>query len=322
MLRTLVFTLAVCGAGCGSDGPQHGGAASDAGVLNDSGHFEDTSVADTTVGETGEGGDAQDGPVDDGPLDVMDRPSKVFLPDNYDHGQRYPLVVLLHGYRVTPAVQDVYLGMSQRVNERGFILTTPSGTLNPENLRFWNAYWCCDFHGQQIDDVGYLSALVDEAKRRFNIDEQRVYFIGHSNGGFMSYRMACEVDGITAIVSIAGSGSNDPVACDVGAVSVLQVHGTADATILYDGAAGQYPSAAEMTRRWAEHNGCDPQPQQGEPLDITTVAGAETTTQTWSGCDDDTTVQLWAIDQGAHIPAFNDAFKDGILDFVLSKRAP
>ena len=265
------------------------------------------------------------GPVDTSPLDVMNRPADVLIPDDYDRSTSYPLVVLLHGYTADGDIQDNYFGVGAKRTERGFILVKPDGTRNPQGQRYWNAMWCCDVYDENVDDVAYISGLITAAKERFNVDERRVYLLGHSNGGFMSYRMACDVDGITAIASLAGSGWLDASDCPVagGPVAVLQIHGTLDGTIRYNGLPAKYPSAPEMARRWVERNGCDPEPEIGPSLDIDRgLPGAETTPEVWSGCDDETSVALWTIEAGVHIPAFQPEFIDLTLDFLFAHSSP
>lgn len=78
--------------------------------------------------------------------------------------------------------------------------------------RFWNASdACCDFYHTGTDASGYLHQLLETVKSRYPVDPDRVYLIGHSNGAFIAYRMACEhAADVTAIVSLAGAAPDDP----------------------------------------------------------------------------------------------------------------
>ena len=80
-----------------------------------------------------------------------------------------------------------------------------NGTRDPDGNRFWNATdFCCDLHNTQVDDVKYLSGLLEEAATHIAVE--RIFALGHSNGGFMSYRLACEgIPGLVAIASLAGT---------------------------------------------------------------------------------------------------------------------
>jgi polyhydroxybutyrate depolymerase len=172
-----------------------------------------------------------------------------------------------------------------------------------------------------VDDVGYLVGLIDELSLYYNIDQGRVYLMGHSNGGYMSYRMACDAgDRITALVSLAGATYYDDSKCTGKTpVSVLQVHGTNDQTVPYGGQ-GLQPGALATATTWAARNGCalDSVPAKNLDLDAD-VAGAETVVLRWDGCADGTSVELWSIEDGTHVPALNASFTPLALDYLLSK---
>ena len=129
-------------------------------------------------------------------------------------------------------------------------------------LRFWNATdACCNFFGSNVDDSGYLRNLIDEIARQLNVNARRIHIMGHSNGGFMAYRMACDhADLLGSIISLAGASFEDPSRCGPsGPVHTLQIHGTADTVVLYNGGDffGQiYPSAVGSAQRWATYDGC------------------------------------------------------------------
>lgn len=250
-----------------------------------------------------------------------DRPAVVYAPSNYDPSKAWPLVILLHGYSANGFVQNIYLGLSGRTTQDGFILVVPDGTKDAQGNLFWNATdYCCDFYGVGVDDVSYVLSLIDEASAGYTIDDKRVYLVGHSNGGFMSYRMACDApDRITALVSIAGATFKSESKCKgTGAVSVLQVHGTEDETIAFGGGL-VYPGAEETAGRWVTKDGCDPSGIAGDPLDIDDqVGGAETQVTRWQGCDAGTSVELWAMQGSTHIPAFSAAFAEKAMAFLLA----
>jgi polyhydroxybutyrate depolymerase len=148
-------------------------------------------------GAGGAGGQASGGQGGAGGQAVIggERPVTVVVPSSYD-GSPTPLVVLLHGYGASAVLQDIYFGLSALAESRGFVLALPDGTLDTSGRRFWNAGdACCDFGEAEVDDVGYLTSVLDELEASYAIDPKRVFFVGHSNGGFMSYRMACDLAG-------------------------------------------------------------------------------------------------------------------------------
>ncbi|MBK6517796.1 MAG: hypothetical protein IPG04_27680 [Polyangiaceae bacterium] len=304
-------TTASGGAGAGGD-PAGGGAEGGA-----------------AQGGAAEGGAGGGSPITGDFVAGGERPVTVQVPDGYDPEVPAPLMILLHGYSATGAIQEAYFGLGPIANEQGVVYANPDGTVDATGENFWNATEaCCDFGGTDVDDSAYLLGLVDEIASKVNVDPKRVYLIGHSNGGFMSHRMACDHAGrVAAIVSLAGATFVDPFDCGASEpVSVLQIHGDADETILYEGGTTTqpYPSAAETVAFWAGRAGCD-----GEPvIDPVTldldgdVPGAETTVADFSGCDAGVDVSLWTLVGGAHVPAVTPAFSEGVVAWLLAHEKP
>lgn len=255
--------------------------------------------------------------------DDLQRPARVVVPDSYDGTTPMPLIILLHGFTANAAAEDVYIGASRHVNALGYILVLPNGLPNAIGQHYWNATpFCCDLLNSNVDDVSYLKALIGEAKANFNIDENRVYFFGHSNGAFMSYRMACEdSDEVAAIVSLAGSTFKDEVNCHATRpVSVLEIHGNADPLVFYGGTPF-YPGALETVKRWATRAGCNM--NAGQRLDNMNLdallPGAETNNYTYTtGCEPGITADLWKIRGGSHLPIPSEAFIPSIVRWMYA----
>ena len=164
-----------------------------------------------------------------------------------------------------------------------------------------------------------------------------VYFFGYSNGGFMSYHMACKgLPGLRAVASLAGTSYVEDALCD-GAppVSVLHIHGTEDDVIRFDGdrsepgpggadEAAFYAGAREMVMRWSHRAGCDwpDQPQPYTLLDLDQqVAGSETRAfRADTGCADGIEIEFWMSVGSNHSPAYGDTFVDALLDWLLSQQ--
>ena len=264
-------------------------------------------------------GEVSDDVTPRGPLGG-ERPAKVILPEAYDSQEAWPLVMLLHGYSADGFIQDYYLGVSDKLDARGFIFIRPEGTVDSDNKQFWNAVpGCCDWDDSGVDDLGYLSGLLDEALERYHVDRTRIVLIGHSNGGYMSHRLACErADVVTAIASIAGTSFQDMSGLCLAErpVSILQVHGTLDTTVLY---ATPFAGlgAEETAEWWAERDACGTSLSLDDADYDQMVWGAETLVSRWEDCADDTAVELWKMVGTSHIPLFSEGFMDDVLDFLL-----
>lgn len=269
----------------------------------------------------------QDARFDDAtwPVEIggEERPATVMFPSDYDGESLLPVVVLLHGYSANSVLQELYFQLSPLVDEYGFVYVLPDGTVDEGGSMFWNATpGCCDLYGSGVDDVSYLLSLLDEVEASFPVDLDRVYFSGHSNGGFMSYRMACEAaDRIAGVASLAGATFMDESDClATQPVSVLQIHGDADSVIRYEGDF-YYPGAVETVERWAERASCDVAGPQTESVDLfSTEEGEETEVIVYPGCDAETDVRLWTVADGSHVPAFGETFSRSLLDWLLAQR--
>ena len=247
-----------------------------------------------------------------------------------------PLIVSLHGYGGNSADHSLYIPLHERVNEAGFALLLSNGTLDAEGNRFWNPVdRCCDTGKTGEDDVAYLTELV--ARAREVGDFGPVYFFGHSNGGFMSYHMACKgLPGLRAVASLAGTSYVEDSSCD-GAppVSVLHIHGTADNVILFEGDDSEpdpkgddkppfYAGAQDMVMRWSQRAGCD-WPVHYQPyatLDLDHyLPGSETQAfRLESGCADGIDVEMWVGEGSGHSPGYGADFTDALVDWLLAQR--
>ncbi len=297
-----------------------------------------------TGGGTSSGGDASDGGQTGGGIPngpalteaekklIVDRPYRTVTPKSYDGLKAYPLLVLLHGFTGNGTSNDEFFGMSPAIEKRGVLLATPNGTKNGAGISFWNATdACCNFDNKTVDDVAYLTTLVKDMSARYKVDPKRVYFAGHSNGGFMSYRMACEKANIVAgIVSLSGAMFNDPAKCQPsGPVAAAQVHGTTDEVINFNGGTlplrtVPYPSARTSIGFWAKRNGCSDafEPAETKADFIDALSQTETTKQRFSGCPAGLETELWTITGARHTPTYNASFAENVLDFLLSHSKP
>jgi polyhydroxybutyrate depolymerase len=266
----------------------------------------------------------------DAPVIGGSRPVRVNVPPSYTPGTPVPLVIMLHGYSFTGDIEEVYLGLTQFSNDMGFIYAIPEGTKDQAGNPFWNATdACCDLYGSGVDDSTYLSGVITQLEAVYSIDPKRVFIWGHSNGAFMAHRMACDhADQIAAIVSLAGAQWSDLSKCKPSEpVAVLQIHGTADSTIPYDGstAAGfTFPSAPMTVMDWATLDGCTGAADTSAPaMDLDSVApGAETTVTSYGDCRPGGAAVLWTMAGVNHIPSKNANFDPAFLGFMFAHPKP
>jgi polyhydroxybutyrate depolymerase len=261
----------------------------------------------------------------------------VHVPASYDASRPAPLLILLHGYTSSGDEIDTYFDLAAAAERAGFVYAAPDGTKDSRGNRFWNATdACCNFDRSTVDDVAYLTSVIAGIQGKLAIDPKRIAVAGHSNGGFMSYRMACDrADLVAGIVSLAGETFADPADCAPSEpVSVAQVQGTADEVIHFDGGgpltdvSRPYPGAEATAAAWAKNDGCGAKASalNGKiDVDRDLVDGsdpAETTVQAWSDCQAGSTVQLWTIPGGHHSPALTPAFADAVVGFLADHPKP
>ncbi len=265
-------------------------------------------------------------------IDLGRGPVGFNVPADYDPLRPTPLIVLLHPFNSSGALHAQYMGIEQQSELKGFIVAYPDGTRNSRGERFWNATdACCDIFGSGVDDATYLRTLVEAFEAQCNIDPRRIYFGGLSNGGFMSHRMACEhTDKVAAIASLAGTTFDRGPACRPSEpVYVLQIHGTADDIIFYNGGRifglPKYPGARRTARLLARRNQCSLMPET-DPRNVNldaAVPGPETTIERYERrCRPGGSVELWTLDGSGHVPAINARFRNDWVDYLLERRKP
>ena len=258
------------------------------------------------------------------------------LPQEFVDGET-PLIVSLHGFGGDSAYQSAYVPLHERVNTDGFALMLPNGTPDINGNRSWNptdSPFTKNSGETGQDDVAYLTELVEEAMKVRDFGP--VYFFGYSNGGFMSYHMACRgLPGLRAVASLSGTSYVEDSSCD-GArpVSVLHIHGDADDVIRFEGDKSEqdpegdgelafYAGAQDMVSRWSRRAGCDwpddPSPYAVLDLDKY-VPGSETQAfRLEPGCAEGISIELWTGVGSGHSPGYGDAFVDALVDWLLAQ---
>ena len=239
----------------------------------------------------------------------------VNVPQSYRDDESFPLFLLLHGFSQGADSFESYFKMKPLVDSHDIILVNPEGTRNSLGLPFWNAFGeCCDIEESGVDDSSYLRGVIEAVRNELNIDESRVYVLGHSNGGFMAYQMACEhSDVIAGIVSFAGGSISDKDRCvPNNPVSVLQVHGVADLVVPYVGLSEPFgvpfDGALNSVETWAEYNGVGPLNNDVfASLNLVAFDFGNDTLRTRSPGNGHGDVELWSIINGSHVPLLTNS---------------
>lgn len=229
--------------------------------------------------------------------DALQRSYILYVPASYSPGSPAPLVINFHGYTSNAGEQMYYGDFRSIADTAGFLLVHPMGTLDFNGQPYWNSNW-----GGTVDDIGFTEALIDSLASEYNIDLDRVYSTGMSNGGFMSYTLACELSNrIAAIASVTGTMNfNQTVTCNPQhPMPVMEIHGTADPTVPYNGS-GSYESIANTLSYWVNFNQCDATAIVTNMPDINITDGCTAEHQLYQNGDNGVEVEHYKIINGGH----------------------
>ncbi len=226
--------------------------------------------------------------------DGLTRDYILHLPTGYDASVSYPFVYNLHGYTSNAQQQQFYSAMDNTADAGGFIVCYPNGIDNSWNVGLPG--------GSTADDVSFLLDLVDSLAVDYNINYNRLYSCGMSNGGFMSYKLACEQgDKFAAIASVTGSiVPSQFEECDpIRKMPVMQIHGTSDDVVAYDGSFFNAP-VEDVVNFWVEGNECNLLADTIAVENINTTDFCTAERIEYIDCEENTEVVFYKIDGGGH----------------------
>lgn len=227
------------------------------------------------------------------------RTYRLYVPAAYTGTSARPLVFNLHGYTSNSLAQQQYTIFEPIADTANFLMVLPQGTKDASNYTFWNA----GMSASLVNDIAFLNALIDSLDLTYNIDLNAVYSCGMSNGGFMSHTLACESSNrFTAIASVTGNifttqyGSN----CHpTRPVPVMQISGTADGTVPYNGGPGVMP-VDSVVKYWVTKNICNPTAAFSNVPNINTGDGSTAERYVYSGGLSGSSVELYKVIGGGH----------------------
>ena len=231
--------------------------------------------------------------------DGIQRDYILYIPEVYDGSTTVPLVLNFHGYGSNAAQQMFYGDFRDIADTEGFLLVHPEGTTFIGD-QFWNV----GFPGlsSNIDDVGFTEALINELATLYAIDLDRVYATGMSNGGFMSFLLACQLsEKIAAVASVTGSMTQDTFDdCNpLHPTPVLQIHGTDDGVVLYNGNNLSIP-IADVISYWVDYNNCETTPTTTMLPDVDVSDGSTVEHSVYEDGDNGITTEHMKVIGGGH----------------------
>lgn len=245
-------------------------------------------------------------------VDGVDRYYFVHLPYRYKKENKMPVVFVLHGGLGNAQTAMRMTDMNSLADKEKFIVVYPNGTGRFKN-RFltWNAsYNCCGYAmREEIDDVKFINKVIEEIKNDYNVDKQRIYVSGMSNGGMMSYRLACELSKKIAAIAVVAGALNYQYCSPVDTVPVIIFHGKKDYHVPFNGGVGK-KSVGRFYRKkyglepradqpvdtavdfWCKNNGCQPTAK--------VIENEQLIKKVYDQCVDETELVLYIIKNGGH----------------------
>ena len=234
------------------------------------------------------------------------RTFRVYIPAIYDGQTPRPMVINFHGNTQTATGFENVTNFRGIADTANFILITPNGTVNPQfpqSQQGWSTFTCCS----TVDDVVFVSDLIDTLADQYNIDHARIYASGFSNGGFMVYDLACKLsERIAAVASVAGTMITSRIqSCNPKrVVPVMAIHGTFDANVPFSGGliafADTLASVNAVLGFWAGFDGCSTTPVITNLPNINTNDGSTVQQHLYPDCGDGSSVEFLKVILGNH----------------------
>ena len=230
--------------------------------------------------------------------DNIERTYILYVPDSYSSQNPAPVVFNFHGYTSNATEQMFYGDFRPIADTAGFLVVHPMGTQD----NFGNPHFNVGWGGSTVDDVGFTEALIDSLAADYSINLDKIYSTGMSNGGFMSYQLACQLsDKIAAVASVTGSFSPSVLGNCVPnrPVPIMEIHGTNDNVVEYN---GSFIAVAipDVIAYWTEENNCEEQPTVTPVPDIDMNDGSTVDHIVHANGDQGVQVELFRVNGGGH----------------------
>ncbi|HTE28537.1 CE1 family esterase [Flavitalea sp.] len=236
-------------------------------------------------------------------VDGLERTYLLNLPPSYYESNELSLVIALHGGGGNAEQFESSTGLTDKANASDFIVVYPNGVKSTGILKAqtWNGGSCCDYAVEKnIDDVKFISQLIDLLVRNYKINPKKVYATGHSNGGLMAYRLACELAWKIAAIAPNACSMSVTKPCDSSRpVPVLHMHSVNDKNVPYKGGYGDGVSKAyfapvdSVLNVWSAINACGTKAQK-------VADNPGYTFFKWSDCLNQVNINYYLTKDGAH----------------------
>jgi len=244
--------------------------------------------------------------------DGFRRAYRVHVPPGYPSATPLPLVVVIHGAFDTAEGVERASGFSRLADQENFVALYPEGIGILGFLQHWNAGHCCGKAAADgIDDVGFVASAIEDVCGHLNIDRDRVFMVGFSNGGMLVYRFAAERGELLAAAAPLAASIGGRAAADVPEwriaeparpLPLIVMHGLSDDDVRYEGGASlhrggtrTYLPVEESVEVWIRRNGCAL--RAAEQL----LYDGRVLLKSWSGCENDAEVALYLIEGWGHV---------------------
>jgi polyhydroxybutyrate depolymerase len=220
------------------------------------------------------------------------------LPPGYYESSGFSLVIALHGGGGSASQFESSSFLTDKANTSGFIIVYPEGT---GAIKTWNAGSCCGSAvTNQINDVKFISQLIDKLIATYKINPKNVYATGHSNGGMMCYRLACELSNKIAAIAANSSTMVVTSACNPArAIPVLHMHSKLDQNVVYTGGVGigisgvYCPPVDSVLNIFSLKDMCT------NPSQVIFSSNLYTFKK-WSSCTNNLSIQYYLTNDGGH----------------------
>ena len=251
--------------------------------------------------------------------DNLNRSYQIYVPATYSVTEPIPLVFNLHGGASTATGYLNSIGdMRPIADTANFIIIYPQATTDSSGNPTWHLGGE-NSKSTSVDDVGFVSHIIDEVSSIYSVDLERVYVTGFSNGGYLAYEIACLLSNrIAGIGSVAGHMFIDTYNyCDPShPTPVINIHGTED---FYDGIAGYYLDQNLSNRYWTEYNNTDTDPVITFIENTNTQDGSTVELHSWLNGDNGISVVHYKVMGGGHSypnlnPSSSKGYENGDID--------